>query len=175
MRSDLIESRFFIDGAFSVGDNVVVGGDDAHRIRNVLRLKTGSSIELCDSSGTVFVAEIMSDGRSIELILRDISDVPGADSTLDITLAQCLPKGSKMDYVVEKATELGVRRIMPIQSERVIGDRGNSGPKVERWRRLARSANASHAGSAARSASRNRANARRSGSSSSEWFIAGLR
>ncbi|MDQ2858301.1 MAG: RsmE family RNA methyltransferase, partial [Candidatus Eremiobacteraeota bacterium] len=58
---------------------------------------------------------------------------------LRITLAQGIPKGQKMDYVVEKATELGIARLVPFASERTLGDTARDG-KVERWRRLARTA-----------------------------------
>ena len=62
---------------------------------------------------------------------------PGA--AFELVLAQALPKGQKMDFIVEKATELGVRRIVPLQTERTVGA-GERAGKVERWRRLARSA-----------------------------------
>jgi 16S rRNA (uracil1498-N3)-methyltransferase len=58
---------------------------------------------------------------------------------LRITLAQGIPKGAKMDFVVEKATELGVAAIRPFASERTIGEGERSG-KLERWRRLAKAA-----------------------------------
>jgi 16S rRNA (uracil1498-N3)-methyltransferase len=61
-----------------------------------------------------------------------------AESRIEMTLAQAVPKGAKMDFVVEKATELGVARIVPLLTERTLGD--PSPGKLERWRRLARSA-----------------------------------
>jgi 16S rRNA (uracil1498-N3)-methyltransferase len=106
----------------------------------VLRLREGEQVELCDSTGSVYVADLLSVGREIGVRLVSLHSPGDASDVVAITLAQCLPKGSKMDYVVEKATELGVQRIIPLQSERVIGERGSSNNKVDRWKRIARSA-----------------------------------
>jgi 16S rRNA (uracil1498-N3)-methyltransferase len=61
------------------------------------------------------------------------------ESAREIVLCQAVPKGAKMDYVVEKATELGVRRIVPLRTERTVAEAG-SPARLERWRRLARTA-----------------------------------
>lgn len=111
---------------------------DAHKIVHVLRLGAGDAVELIDSAGSVFAAKLVAREAGIHALLGEAA--PGAtEPRLRITLAQGVPKGQKMDYVVEKTTELGVARIMPFISERVIGEeRGAS--KLERWRRLARTA-----------------------------------
>jgi 16S rRNA (uracil1498-N3)-methyltransferase len=131
-------SRFFIDGLYEPGDFVRLTGADAHKITNVLRLRDGDHVELIDSGGNVFFAALEFGGRTVRALLQETVSRP-SEPSLRITLAQGIPKGQKMDFVVEKATELGVMRIIPFVSERTIGqERGNH--KRERWRRLAQAA-----------------------------------
>ncbi len=78
------------------------------------------------------------DGRSANATLAERKDEP-ANSLPHITIAQGVPKGQKMDFVVEKLTELGAASIIPLQSERTIVS-DVSPNKLERWRRLAKSA-----------------------------------
>ena len=130
--------RFFVAGQLAAGQELALEGGDSHKIRNVLRSVEGDSVELRDSTAEAFEATIVElrPDVVVRIARRLVNEATGE---LQITLAQCLPKGSKMDYVVEKATELGVSRILPVQSERVIGAREGTG-KIDRWRRLARTA-----------------------------------
>ncbi|GAC1397381.1 MAG: 16S rRNA (uracil(1498)-N(3))-methyltransferase [Vulcanimicrobiaceae bacterium] len=113
-------------------------GDDARKLLLVLRAQTGDPVELIDSGGRVFASRLVVDGTFATLTLERELAAPEKPH-LEITLAQGIPKGAKMDFVVEKATELGVARIVPFWSSRVVGD-GDRAGKVERWRRLAKSA-----------------------------------
>ena len=131
-------TRFFVAGTFAVGDVVELAGEDARKVRVVLRRAAGDVVELVDSAGRLFEAELEPDGERLRarLVVERAAPRPPA---LEIALAQGVPKGAKMDFVVEKATELGIARIVPFTSERVVGD-GSRGGKVDRWRRLAKSA-----------------------------------
>ncbi len=130
--------RFFIEGAHQIGAAVELAGTDARKILVVLRKSAGDAIVVGDSAGRTFAASLEIEGSRVRARLDALleSVVP---PTLEITLAQGLAKGHKMDFVVEKATELGVARILPFASERTIGE-GERAGKLERWRRLARSA-----------------------------------
>jgi 16S rRNA (uracil1498-N3)-methyltransferase len=131
-------TRFFIAGTHGPGDVVPLAPDDARKLTVVLRRKNGAALEVVDSSGRTFAASLVLGEPARAALEREI-DAPAA-LALRITLAQGIPKGQKMDFVVEKATELGVARIVPFVSERTVGaDIARSG-KVERWRRLAKSA-----------------------------------
>ena len=130
--------RFFIEGTHADGDVVPIGGQDAHKIVRVLRLKSGDRIELVDSAATSFQAELRLDGESVHAVLSDASQSPAA-SAVQIDVAQAVPKSSKMDFIVEKLSELGVSAIRPFESERCVV-RGAGLQKVERWRRIAISA-----------------------------------
>jgi 16S rRNA (uracil1498-N3)-methyltransferase len=130
--------RFFIEGAHDVDESVVLEDSDAHKIRNVLRLGENDAIEIVDSSGRLFEALLhVGSGRVRARLVRDVTPPRAADASVD--LAQGIPKAQKMDFVVEKAAELGVRTVLPFISERTVV-RDASSAKSERWRRLARSA-----------------------------------
>src|SRR5581483_3868754 len=115
-----------------------MSGSDAHKIVTVLRLRDGDEIEIIDSAAQRFVAAVAVDGRNVSATLRERKQ-PRDSSALHVTVAQGVPKGQKMDFVVEKLTELGASQILPLQSERtVVTD--VSPNKIERWRRLAKTA-----------------------------------
>jgi 16S rRNA (uracil1498-N3)-methyltransferase len=132
-------SRFFVEGIFDAGDGVALEPDDARKLRVVLRAATGDQIEVLDSAGRLFAATLRFDGERASALLDRELAAPQAPA-LRATLAQGVPKGQKMDFVVEKATELGVASIVPFWSTRTVG--GAREGKVERWRRLAKTASA---------------------------------
>lgn len=113
-----------------------ITGADAHYVRAVLRLKSGDRLELLDGTGQVYEAEIIGLAKS-QVQVKIISSRPaGNEPRVKVTLAQALPKGSKMDFVIEKSVELGVNRIIPVLTERTIGKNA----KLDRWRKLAKEA-----------------------------------
>ncbi|HVA33942.1 MAG TPA: 16S rRNA (uracil(1498)-N(3))-methyltransferase [Candidatus Baltobacteraceae bacterium] len=123
----------------AAGAVVPIDGADARKITTVLRLRTGDTIRVVDSAGTLFEGALTVDGPTVAATLvRALPDDPGA-AALEIDVAQAVPKGQKMDFVVEKATELGAGAILPFYSERSVVARLGEG-KPERWRRLARGA-----------------------------------
>jgi len=112
-------------------------GEDARKLTVVLRVRSGDEVEICDSGGQSFLGHVRIEGPQVCVDLVE-SRSRAVEPRVHITLAQAVPKGAKMDYVVEKATELGVARIIPLTTERSIG--GATPAKLERWRRLARTA-----------------------------------
>jgi 16S rRNA (uracil1498-N3)-methyltransferase len=132
--------RFFVEGIGAVGSAVEIRGSDAAKIVRVLRLRAGETIEIVDSSGTLFAATITLAGPVVNATLAAVVAVePSNEPELRIDVAQALPKARKMEFVVEKATELGAAVILPFRSERTIpADAGDA--KLERWRRLAKTA-----------------------------------
>ncbi|MFN2450504.1 MAG: 16S rRNA (uracil(1498)-N(3))-methyltransferase [Candidatus Baltobacteraceae bacterium] len=124
-------------GTHETGDELPVEGADAHKIVDVLRLRDGDFVEAIDSAANVFLARIVLAGRSVHLRLSDVRGGAPAPR-LRVSLAQAVPKAQKMDYVVEKLTELGAEAIVPFRSERTIGAVTQS--KLDRWTRLAKSA-----------------------------------
>jgi len=125
--------RFFVTGVHAEGDSVVVDGGDAHKIANVLRLRAGDTIEIVDSAGSLFTASLESDDGDRAKLRGLIATPDAARAAIDV--AQGIPKGAKMDFVVEKLSELGARALVPLRSERTIVH-DLSPAKLARWRRL---------------------------------------
>lgn len=131
-------ARFFVAGVYATGDVVELSGEDARKLTLVLRRGQGDVLEIVDSSGRAYAGRLeLSGARAQALLERELEVVRGP--VLRITLAQGIPKGQKMELVVEKATELGVAAVQPFASERSVVEGPREG-KLERWRRVARSA-----------------------------------
>jgi 16S rRNA (uracil1498-N3)-methyltransferase len=130
--------RIFVPGIFGVGDVVEPAPDDARKLRVVLRARAGDDVEILDSSGRAYAAELIVDREIVRAHLRT-EKLPPTPPTLRLALAQGMPTGAKMDFVIEKATELGVAQLLPFRSERTQAGDARAG-KLERWRRLAKSA-----------------------------------
>jgi len=121
-----------------VGDVVEPAADDARKLRVVLRARAGDEVEIRDSSGRAYVAELVLEREHVRARLRAEKVLPSRPS-LRLALAQGIPKGAKMDFVVEKATELGVAQLLLFTSQRT--QRSDARPeRMQRWRRLAKSA-----------------------------------
>ena len=108
--------------------------DETNHVHNVLRGKNGDLIEVVDGEGRLFAARLCS---GVEVaVVEELEGPGGAD--VEISLYQAVPKGGRMDFVVEKATEVGATRIVPLLAERgVVTPREG---KVGRWRRVAEAA-----------------------------------
>ena len=101
-------------------------------------MQSGDGIEVIDSTAKRFRATVQIDGRNVRAQLAEQTQQSAAPS-LQVTVAQGIPKAQKMDFVVEKLTELGVSAILPLESERsIVADVGTN--KIDRWRRLAKTA-----------------------------------
>ncbi len=98
---------------------VTLGREETHHLRKVLRLTTGDDVFVFDGEGEEFLCVVEND-REAEATLAVRQSVPPAqaESPLDLTLAIALLKNEKLDWVVQKATELGVRRITPVMTKR---------------------------------------------------------
>lgn len=127
--------RFFIHPDDLSGTRATITGDEAHHISDVLRLKSGTVIELFDGTGKTYQATIdrFAKGR-VEAVITATALESDAASHLAIGVA--LVTGKKMDLVVQKATELGVETIIPYVSRHCSVKKGNPN-KEERWQRIA--------------------------------------
>jgi len=134
-----LRDRFFVEGVHAVGDRVTFVADDARKIATVLRGRTGERVHVVDSAGAAFAASIDVAGTAVQALLDERLERGSREASLRVTIAQAIPKGQKMDLIVEKATELGVAAIVPLRSERVVGERTGDA-KRERWERLAKTA-----------------------------------
>lgn len=115
-------------------DNIaIVTGDELHHMRGVTRLPEGARVELIDSAGNEYTGEIVSyerDRAAVRIESKAMRNPPR------IILATAIIKGPRMDFVVEKAAELGASELWPIVSARGLV-RGPGEERLARWRRLA--------------------------------------
>ena len=124
-------ARFYVPHPQIENEILKVEGDEVRHIRKVLRLRAGDDLSVFDGSGMEYEGTIVDErSSSVSIRVRNISS-RRIESGLEITLAQSLLKGEKMDYLIQKATELGVKRIVPFLSSRSI-------PLLEKSKRLAR-------------------------------------
>ncbi|HXO17905.1 MAG TPA: RsmE family RNA methyltransferase [Candidatus Dormibacteraeota bacterium] len=132
--------RFFIEGQRAVGNTVEIEGGDAHKIARVLRLRAGDRIEIVDSTATAFAASVDATGRVVHArLIEVIGEHTDRRTPLTLDVAQAVPKGRRMELVVEKCTELGAGAFLPFYCERSVGRRVGE-EKLARWQRLARTA-----------------------------------
>jgi 16S rRNA (uracil1498-N3)-methyltransferase len=108
-------------------------GAELRHLRDALRLGAGARVTLFDGEGGIFLAEVASIGRSAAELDVLGSIEPCAESQLSLALAVAIAKGAKLDWVVEKATELGASRILPFTSERTIAERPDFAERLRGW------------------------------------------
>ena len=137
--------RFFAPPeSFGRGQSVVLAGDEAQHMRGVLRLKPGDEVFVFDGRGNEYRCRIESLRRD-EAALTILEQLEAArpESPLRLVLALALVKGEKFDLVVQKATELGVARIVPVMtklSDIRLRDERDAERRTVRWRRIAQEA-----------------------------------
>ncbi len=111
--------RYFVDEPISLGQ-IVLAGPEAHHLIHVMRATVGTCVVLFDGSGTEFPAVVERVGRSnVELAVIAREEVD-RELPFDLTLGVALPKGDRQKWLVEKAVELGVTRIVPLETERSV-------------------------------------------------------
>ena len=134
-------SRFFIDAPLSLGQHELPEAQ-AHYIARVLRHAAGDAVQLFDGSGREYQGELIEVGKkAVRVELREAFDGL-AESPLRIHLGQGLSRGERMDWAIQKATELGAGEITPILSERCevrLRDE-RAGKRLAHWRQVAISA-----------------------------------
>jgi 16S rRNA (uracil1498-N3)-methyltransferase len=135
--------RFFAPpSAFNFAKHTVtLTADEARHLREVLRLQPGDEVSVFDGEGKEYRARVIQARResaALELVEEIATARP--ESPLQITLAVALLKGEKFDLVVQKATELGVNKIVPLitrYADIKLRDESDAGKRVARWQRIA--------------------------------------
>ena len=135
-------SRFYVPKEAVKEGKILITGKEAHHILNVMRLKVSDDVVVFDGTGREYAGIVKETGRkslSVEIIsTRNISH----GQVRSIILIQSIPKKDKMDYIVEKATELGVNIIMPVMTGRTVPDWNESkrSGMAERWQKITEAA-----------------------------------
>src|SRR5512135_3334556 len=131
--------RFFISTDQIIGPYIRIADEDVRHIVNVLRMKAGDELLLCDGQGTEYKTRITALTKS-EVKTEIVSETKHELRPPRVTLGQGLPKSDKMDFIVQKATELGVAAVVPLMTERTIMKVKDEEKRLERWRKIAREA-----------------------------------
>lgn len=135
--------RFYVEQN-QVGDQVIsITGSDVNHIKNVLRMRVGEKIIICNGQGKDFYCII--DGESDGLIVASIQEVRDTQTELagKLYLFQGIPKKDKMELIIQKAVELGAYEIIPVMTKRTVvklEDKKKELKKLERWQAIATSA-----------------------------------
>lgn len=138
--------RFFvspdsiIEGA--EGPHVLIEGDDAHHIVRVLRLRSGDRLWIADGTGLEYEGAISELDRTQVKVMLSTPQVAKGEPAQRITLFQGLPKSDKMDWIVQKAAEIGMSDVVPVAMERSVSSltAAKAVGRISRWQRIAESA-----------------------------------
>ncbi len=130
--------RFFCPLPLAAGGRVELPAAVAHHAVRVLRLARGDALVLFNGEGGEYPGTIVEVARTLRVQLGHYEEIE-CESPLDLTLAQALPAGDKMDFIVQKAVELGVARIQPLAAARSVlrltGER--AARRVAHWQQVA--------------------------------------
>ena len=132
--------KFFVKNNQIENDKITIIGTDVNHIANVLRLKINDQIKICNEetaqNNIAKITEINKEDVECKIIEKIASNT---EATVHITIFQGLPKADKMELIIQKCTELGVKEITPVQMKRCVTklDEKSSSKKIERWQKIA--------------------------------------
>lgn len=134
--------KFFVEESAIKNNKVFISGEDVNHIKNVLRLKVGDNIIVSNGKYGEYEVKIIDICRDVieGQIVQKIEN--NSEPSVDITLFQGIPKGEKMELIIQKAVEIGVKKIIPVITERVIVklDKKSAEKKAERWQKISEQA-----------------------------------
>ncbi len=130
--------RFYLPPEQARGQPLLLTGGEAHHALQVLRLREGNRLEVLNGVGRRLLCQVAGCSRK-EVTLQILEVAEQSEPPVRITLLQAIPKGKNFESVIQKATELGVSRIVPVLSERVVSqlDDRDHAPKVQKWQATA--------------------------------------
>lgn len=129
--------RFHVDPSQSQGPILTLSEKESHHALKVLRIRVGEKVVALDGAGTEFKCETIETTRdAVRLKVLQKNHIPPLPYQL--TLVQAIPKGKTMDTIVQKATELGAARIVPLMAERTVSqlEEDTAASKVEKWQAI---------------------------------------
>ena len=134
--------QFFVEDSQIGNEYISITGSDVNHIKNVLRMKPGEHVRISNQSGRDFLCAVDTLSEQEVLLHIEQRDIPGTELPAKIYLFQGIPKGERMETVIEKAVELGVHEIIPVAMKYCVVklDEKKAEKKVARWQEIARSA-----------------------------------
>lgn len=135
-------TRVHVAGPLTSGSRHTIEGDAANHIARVLRLERGDPLTVFDGRGGEYAARIEEFRKGAVIVAVADRSTAVRESPLPLTLAQGVSRGERMDWVVQKATELGVTRIVPVLTERTVVklDAKQAERKLVHWQGIAAAA-----------------------------------
>lgn len=126
--------RFYLTPEQCSGVVLTLPEREAHHASAVLRIRHGDVVSVLDGVGSEYVCQVL-EVQKRQILLRVDGKKTTPSPFCSVTLVQAVPKGRMMDFIIQKATELGVNRIVPILTERVnvLLDEGGAEQKQEKW------------------------------------------
>ncbi|MCC5910332.1 MAG: 16S rRNA (uracil(1498)-N(3))-methyltransferase [Clostridiaceae bacterium] len=138
-------NRFFVASSQVniPSQEIVITGEDVKHISKVLRLSEGDVVEVCDGEIQQYLAEIKAISK--DEVLLDIKEKEPikTEAPIEVVLYQSVPKSTKMELIIQKTTELGIKEIVPVITDRTIvqfKDHKDKSKKVDRWQKIAEEA-----------------------------------
>jgi 16S rRNA (uracil1498-N3)-methyltransferase len=135
--------KFFVTEDKIAENQIIIDTEDVSHISRVLRLGAGDCVTVCDSRGMDYEAEIVQMEQK-QIICAVKSKKPSdSEPNIKVTLFQGLPKASKMEYIIQKTTELGISEIVPVKLARCvvkIDNQKDEKKKTERWQKISEAA-----------------------------------
>lgn len=134
--------RFFCTADQIGEEQILIQGEDAQHISRVLRMKPGEAVTVSDGMGMDYdckICEFSSDTVTLEIEKASPNE---SEPTVGITLYQAIPKGDKLELIVQKAVELGAVKIVPVLTKRCVSrpDQKAMKKKIERYRKIVKEA-----------------------------------
>lgn len=133
--------QFFVEEGQILPPEITILGGDHNHIKNVLRMRPGERIRISTGTGRNYFAQI-SRVEQQETVALIEGEAPDTELPCSVTLYQGIPKGDKLELIIQKATELGVRRIVPVAMRNCVSrpDERKAAKKRTRWQAIAKSA-----------------------------------
>lgn len=134
--------QFFVSPENVGEDSIRLTGTDVNHICNVLRMKPGDEMMVADGQGRNYLCALAQIEEQEILLEIKGEEAQGTEPTCEFYLFQGLPKADKMEWIVQKAVELGVREVIPVATKRAVVrlDEKKAKKKQERWQAIAESA-----------------------------------
>ncbi len=132
--------RYFIKEDLTNKQNLILSANDFHHLKNVMRSKNGDEITCIDINGQVYFGMIDDIDQGLIKIIKKLDENNELD--VEVTLIYALPKGDKFELVLQKATELGVSRIVPLLTQRCVvkTDKTKFTKKITRYEKILKEA-----------------------------------
>lgn len=131
-------TRLFVEESLTLESEIELNEENSHYISQVLRMRAGEEVTVVDGNGLELLCEVSEISKKQVILKINEKRENATEPPYEITLFQCVSKGERMDLTVQKCTELGVSRIVPVLSERCIVKMNakDSKGKIDRWQKI---------------------------------------